>query len=262
MEKDQISISTCFAYNIPIEEQVPIISEAGFTHISLGQNRSHFDYMLKENRRKLLKLLSKYYLRIDTIHGPEADIVNEDELTSIAEAAIALEAPVVVLHAGPFDFTKDQLDLRLNEVRRRCRQIGVISRQTGITFALENVMPGPATELVKRIILESDVADIGFCYDSSHDQIGGPHSFDLLLELRDRLRAVHLSDRVKEFVDHVIPGEGFIHWDSLCSILRASKLTFPLLLEVMIMHSSEKDPVRFLNLAFNSGRKLYHQIYV
>jgi len=262
MTEEQISISTCFAYDIPIEEQIPLISEAGFTHISLGQNRSHFDYMLKENRRKLLKHLNKYYLRIDTIHGPEADTVGVDELTSIAEAAIALEVPVVVLHPGPFDFDKDQLDLRLSELRRTCKQIGDISRQTGVTFALENVMPGPATELVKGIILENDIGNIGFCYDSSHDQIGGPHSFDLLLELRDRLKAVHLSDRVKEFVDHVIPGEGFIHWDILCSILRASKLAFPLLLEVMITNSSEKDPVRFLDLAFNSGRKLYHQIYL
>ena len=80
-------------------------------------------------------------------------------------------------------------------------------------------------------------------------------------ELKDKLIAVHLSDRVKEFVDHVIPGEGFINWTSLCSILRDSGISFPLLLEVMVTNSSEKDPAMFLNLAFKSGSKLYSKIY-
>lgn len=262
MEKEQISISTCFDYNIPIEEQVSLIAEAGFSHISLGQDLSHFNYLLKENRRRLLELLKKFFLRIDTIHGLEADRISVDELASVAEAAVELEAHVVVMHASPFDFSGDQLDSRLNGLRGICRQIDIISRQTGITFALENVMPGPATELIKRIFLEDDAANIGFCYDSSHDQIGGPRSFDLLLEFGDRLKAVHLSDRVKEFVDHVIPGEGFIQWDVLCSILRGLKVAFPLLLEVMIMNSSEKEPIKFLSSAFNSGRNLYHQIFL
>ncbi len=33
----------------------------------------------------------------------------------------------------------------------------------------------------------------------------------LLAQLRHRLIAVQLSDRIRDFVDHVIPGEGFIY---------------------------------------------------
>jgi sugar phosphate isomerase/epimerase len=260
MEKEQISISTCFDYNIPVERQLSLVSEAGFTHISLGQNRSHFDYLSKQSRKRILKLLNQCSLRIDTIHGPEVGKTNASELASIAESAVELQAPVVVLHGGPFDFGQDELGSRLIELRRKCQELDTISRRTGVMFALENVSPGPATELVRRAILETDPAIIGFCYDSSHHQIGGPNPFDLLLELIDRLVAVHLSDRVREFVDHVIPGEGFIEWGTLCPILRASKMTFPLLLEVMVTHSFEKDPVRFLSLAFKSGRELHHQI--
>lgn len=126
---------------------------------------------------------------------------------------------------------------------------------------LENLVPGPPTEMTRIAILESDPAAIGFCYDSSHDQIGGPKKFDLLLGLRDRLVAVHLSDRVREFVDHVIPGEGFVDWSKLCPILASASMTFPLLLEVMTANSVEKDPFRFLRLAFKSGRELYHRIH-
>jgi sugar phosphate isomerase/epimerase len=256
----RLSVSTCFDYHVPITEQVALVSAAGFSHVSLGQNRSHFDYLSKDKRTELLRLLVQYSLQVDTVHGPQADTAGVDELASIAEAAVDLQAPVVVLHGGPFEFGPDELEPRLIDLRRICLQLDTISRRTGVRFALENVAPGPATELVRRAILESDPTTIGFCYDSSHDQIGGPKGFDLLLELKERLVAVHLSDRVREFVDHVIPGDGFIDWNMLCPILASARMTFPLLLEVMTTNSIEKDPSRFLGMASKEGRSLYHRI--
>jgi len=262
MDKRQISISTCFDYSISIETQIPLISEAGFTHISLGSDRSHFNYRPGDDRKKLRELINRYSLKIDTIHGPNADkpgIV--DELKEIAEASEELEVPVVVLHGGPFTFNEYELDSRLASLIEVCREIETISQRSGVIFALENVHPGPATELVRRTLLEIDSQYIGFCYDSSHDQINGPNPFDLLHELKDRLVAVHISDRIEEFVDHVLPGEGFIDWTELCRILGQADITFPLLLEVMTTHSSEKDPAKFLKLAFDSGCTLYDEIF-
>ncbi len=261
MDMKSLSISTCFDYSIPIESQIPLIAKAGFTHISLGNNRSHFDYLSKDARQRLTELLSRYSLKIDTIHGPDADNASIGEFVGIAEASVELKASVVVLHGSSFDFSEDELDFRFMELKKVCREIGVISQNTGITFALENLMPGPATELVRMTLLEINSKYIGFCYDSSHDQIEGPHSFELLQELKRKLVAVHLSDRVKEFVDHVIPWEGFIDWDELCRILKGSNVKFPLLLEVMTMHSTEKDPVKFLNLAYERGCRLYDRIF-
>ena len=262
MDKKRISISTCFDYGIPIEAQIPLISAAGFTHISLGSNQTHFNYLSGSDRQKLKELLNRYSLKIDTIHGPIADKPGVvEELKALAEGAAELEAPVVVLHGGPFTFNEYELDPRLARLIEVCREIEKISQNTGIIFALENVHPGPATELVRRIFLEVESQKIGFCYDSSHDQMYCPNPFDLLYELKDRLVAVHISDRIKEFVDHVIPGEGFIDWTNLCLILKDANMTFPLLLEVMTTHSSEKDPVRFLELAFDRGCALYDEIF-
>jgi sugar phosphate isomerase/epimerase len=258
----QISISSCFDYEIPIERQIPLIARAGFSHISLGQNQSHFNYQSLENRRKILKLIKEYSLQIDTIHGPQADKTSAAELTTLAESAAELQSPVVVLHGGPFEFGAEELERRIKDLERLCEEIDIISQHTGVKFALENVLPGPSTELMRRTLLETNSPNIGFCYDSSHDQIGGPNPFELLKELKDKLIAVHLSDRIKEFVDHVIPGEGFIDWNGLCTILKDSRILFPLLLEVMITNSSEKDSTMFLNLAFKRGSALYDQIYL
>jgi hypothetical protein len=43
-----------------------------------------------------------------------------------------------------------------------------------VTFALENVMLGPATTLVQTVLPHLPPASFGFCYDSAHDQIDGP----------------------------------------------------------------------------------------
>ncbi len=99
--------------------------------------------------------------------------------------------------------TFGQLPRRLNVVRSACTALEPLLEQTGVVLAVENVLPGPATELVRLLLPDVDPQHFGFCYDSSHDQIGGPRPFGLLADLRDRVRAVHLSDRVREFVDHV-----------------------------------------------------------
>lgn len=65
-----------------------------------------------------------------------------------------------------------------------------------------------------------DPALFGFCYDSAHVQIDGPRPFQLLDDLQDRVIAVHLSDRLRAFTDHVLPGEGFIAWDALLRACR------------------------------------------
>ena len=260
-DKKSLSISTCFDYSIPIEKQMPLIAKAGFTHVSLGMNRSHFDYLSKESRQKLAELLSRYSLKIDTIHGPVTDNTSIEEFKEIAKASVEFNAPVVVLHSSIPDFGENELNSRFLELKKACRVLDIISQNTGITFALENLIPGPATELVRKTLLELDSKYIGFCYDSSHDQIKGPRSFELLQELKSKLVAVHLSDRVKEFVDHVIPWEGFVDWDELCRILKDSNVTFPLLLEVMTTHSAEKDPVKFLTLAYERGCRLYDKIF-
>lgn len=53
--KCNISISSCFDYDIPLEEQIEYISKAGFTHISLGSDLKHSKF-LEEGRTELIKV--------------------------------------------------------------------------------------------------------------------------------------------------------------------------------------------------------------
>lgn len=256
-----VSIATSFDYGLPIEAQLPLVAAAGFTHVSLGGDEGHSGYLSPSARRHLKRQLRAHGLGVDTLHGPRADRPGAWQLLlRVADAAADLGAGVVVLHGGPFDFPADELPARLDTLAGVFDRLGPTASATGVRFALENVLPGPATELVRRALPRLDPARVGFCYDSAHDQVGGPRPLDLLADLRERLIAVHLSDRVRDFVDHVIPGEGFVDWAGVVALLRHSAFVGPLLLEVSVTHSAEKDPRRFLTAAYARGRWLHGQV--
>lgn len=251
MNRPPVSISTAFDYAVPIETQIPLVAEAGFSHLSLGGNADHSGYLSETGRGRLKVLLSQAGLSVDTIHGPRADLPDSvARLTAVAKAAADLESPVVVTHPGPFELDGSQLPGHLDEVLRVCQELEPVAAETAIVFAFENMLPGPADELLQRLLAHLDPRHFGFCYDSSHDQIDGPRPFDLLDALKERVVAVHLSDRVREFVDHVPPGDGFIDWPALVAALRPTPFTGPLLFEVMVTHSSEREARPFLHRAY------------
>jgi len=257
MELRPVSIATSFDYGIALDVQVPLISKAGFTHFSLGANAAHSDYLSTGGQTHIRALAEQHGLGIDTIHGPRAEGSDSlDALSRSVTAAAALGVPIVVVHASPFDFPVAEFEERLRQVVGVCRALLPILAGTGVRVALENVLPGSATDLVERALDMLDPEWFGFCYDSSHDQIGGPRPVDLLTRSRHRLIAVQLSDRARDFVDHMIPGEGFIQWRDVCNELSLAGYDRPLLLEVSTTHSVVKEPIQFVRFAQHQGLQL------
>jgi sugar phosphate isomerase/epimerase len=84
-------------------------------------------------------------------------------------------------------------------------------------------MPGITADLLKYTLDNSNDKIFGFCYDSSHNQIAGPNNFNLLSDYKEKLFAIYLPDRIKEFVDHAIPGEGFINFSEIIIVTHNAK---------------------------------------
>lgn len=256
MDKPQISISTCFNYAISIEEQLPMIAEAGFTHLSLGQDVNHSGILSKLRRGALKELLRENGVKIDTIHGSQlCHPESIGKLREILFAAQDLNVPVVVVHPVTFELNQDEFDRSLTTILKTLEILKPSLRESGTKIAIENVMPGPATELTIQALKKTDPNYFGFCYDSSHEQIDGPRPNDLLKLFKDRIIAVHLSDRIKEFIDHVPPGDGFIDWPNVAALLKNSPFKGPLLFEVIVEHTSVKETQSFLRLVYE--RALY-----
>ncbi|MBN1430568.1 MAG: sugar phosphate isomerase/epimerase [Anaerolineae bacterium] len=262
MNRPALSISTCFDYTIPIEKQIPVIAAAGFSHVSLGGTVEHSGYQTASGRKRLKNLIRENGLAIDTLHAPCCmDLPDSSrQLAEVASAAAEIDIPVVVVHAGPFEIEgSDPTDL-FKRVLQTGSYLETVSRETGVIFAVENVLPGPATDLVLDVVSQLDPACFGFCYDSSHEQIDGPNPFDLLPSFSGRLLAIHLSDRIAAYVDHVPPGEGFIDWNGLVQALRQTQYANPLLFEVAVTHSAVKEMEQFLALTYRRACQVHQML--
>jgi sugar phosphate isomerase/epimerase len=261
--KPQTSISTSFNYSIPIEKQLTHIAEAGFTSVSIGSNKDHFDTHHQAKRQELKSALQHNGLTVHSLHAP-VRLDHPEALVEIAAtiyAASDLEASCVVAHGGPFACGIEGFDEKLNNIITTCQSLAPIAVSSGITLALENVMPGPATDLVRKALAYLDDNVFGLCYDSSHDQIDGPRKFDLIDEFKNRIFAVHLSDRIKSFIDHVIPGEGFIDWHKMCKRLRAAQFSNAILMEVIMENSSFKEPKVFLQKTYEASVQTWQLLH-
>lgn len=256
-----ISVSTCFDYNISLRNQLELIHKAGFTHFSIGSNYSHSGILEQKNYAEIKAVSEDNHLKIDTIHGYALDRVDTVEINKkLARAAYALSVPVIVLHCSPFAVNPNTLDERKKDIVSKLMFFENLAKTYNVTFAFENVLPGAATELTEFAVNNSNSEYFGFCYDSSHNQIDGPCSFDLLNRNVNRLKAVHISDRVREFVDHVTPGEGFIDFSEIAKIIHSANPTFPLLMEVSTEHSKYKKADEFLSVTYKQALKLYNSI--
>ena len=204
-------------------------------------------------------LLRDCNLNMDTIHGKPLHLPRADStLAATVESAAFLDVPIVVVHAGPFVLKPTEIHEYLEVALATCEALTSILRDNGVKLALENVHPGPATDLVRRALYSLPRDVFGFCYDSSHDQMGGPRPFTLLEDMSDRLLALHLSDRVRAYVDHAIPGDGFIDWENLCRLIRNTDYGGPVTLEVLTKHSRVKERKEFVRLAFEQAARLYN----
>ena len=177
-----ISISSCFDYNIPLEEQMNYIAKAGFTHVSLGSDLKHSKLFEERQAGKIKNALGKNNLHIDTIHFSQS--LTTDAWQPIMENTLRianeLNCPVIVAHCTSFMGTEIQNKDDIEKLKEAVVNLTALCEKHKIRVALENLCPGKATDVLEQMLEAANQNCIGFCYDSSHDQIGGPRSMTLL----------------------------------------------------------------------------------
>lgn len=257
-----ISVSSCFDYDIPLEQQMKHISKAEFTHISLGSNLEHSKLFEKGRVEQIKNAILINNLSIDTIHFSQS-LSTEDWQTVMEKTmqiANELNCPVVVAHCTSFMGKEIQSNDDIEKLKRSIIDLTELCKKYNVKVALENLCPGKATDVLEQMLEIADPNCVGFCYDSSHDQVDGPRSMSLLEKWKHRLMAVHISDRIKPFTDHVTINEGFIHFDEMIEILRTIDFNFPFLMEVMKTYSQYKDTEEFLEKTYTGAYEVVTKI--
>ena len=83
---------------------------------------------------------------------------------------------------------------------------------------------------------------------------------ELLDTWRDRLIAIHISDRAGIVETHLLPGEGYIDFTEMTEILRTIPFSIPVLLEVDMKYSKYTDAHWFLQQAYDAASELESSI--
>lgn len=258
-----ISITSCYDYSIPIEKQISSVANAGFSYFSLGANAEHSGIFNRETLKSLKEKLDSHEIKIDTIHFSDNLDENDwkNKMLDTMQAAKFLKTPVIVVHCTPFEIDEKYYKQALSKLSERVSILEKMCFEHNVKVALENLAPGYATTIVEKLLAIANPDVIGFCYDSSHDQIDGPRKMKLLEDWKHRLIATHISDRIKPFTDHVIPGEGFVKFEEMIEILKTIKIDFPFLMEVETTHSKYKHEDEFLRKAYSEAYNIIKEIY-
>jgi L-ribulose-5-phosphate 3-epimerase len=261
-----ISISTTFNYEIALKDQLRMVKESGFSHVSLGARVEHSDYLKTAGQKVIRAMVENHGLAVCSVHAPfgegidisspQRDIADHTVETfhKCIEAAQYLSARVVIFHPTAY-LKSDHIDLRkktiVKNVEKLLDQIG----KTGVTVAVENDSHERANDILSFSLDEIDDNRYGFCYDSSHDNLV-TRPLVLLRKYGNRLFTTHVSDNRGEKDDHMLPYEGTYDWNGFCEIFSRTGFRGVFLLEVETRESVFKSPEIFLREAFTRGERI------
>ncbi len=240
MKQFRFGISTTVDYTIEIEILFRLFSKYKFHFVSIGANYKHHFFPDKNKFADLIKLAEDYNLLIDSIHipfGADYDLANpieKERLFAIDNVIKFLDyisennIPIGVLH--PHHYLKDTKENALLLATESIKRI-LSKKPENIKIAVENLPDARGSWIADQLFAIFNSNEIGFCYDSSHENMSGP-PFHLLKKHNSRLITCHLSDNHGVSDEHLVPGDGDIDWSELFSYVEKAESFRNILFEV------------------------------
>jgi sugar phosphate isomerase/epimerase len=190
----------------------------------------------------LREMLAGSAMRAMTVHarfGGEYDLSVLDEAAwswalaafdESLEVAVALEAPMIVVHASAEPIAPEERQARQSQARRALQQIGERCQARGKRVAVELLPRTCLGNTVKELFELLDGLDssvFGICLDTNHLMGRAADLASIVVELGSRLRTLHLSDYDGVDEKHQIPGTGILDWAAFMRALGQIGYTGP-----------------------------------
>lgn len=263
-KKYRLGISTTVDYTVPLEAQLETISASGFEFISMGANLSHSRFYDKTACREYIKLAGQFSLEIKSAHVPfweEYDLASIDVVAAEAAIKKVLEfleltadygIPAAIVH--PHYYFDDDKEACLKRSVASIESV-IKTKPSDLRIDIENLPDARGSWICARLLDRFGADEIGFCFDSSHENMSGS-PFHILEKYWSRVTQTHLSDNRGADDDHFIPGDGNIDWPRLRSYLDKNPTLTDLIFEV---GTGEKLEVPFDEFVRKAARaaKLY-----
>jgi sugar phosphate isomerase/epimerase len=236
----KIGLSTTIDYTVDIKEQIRLFARSNIDFISVGANISHSGFYDNDKFNQILDLAHDNSLFVDSGHIPfGADYNIADKDREKRHAAIentlkflgfidSFKIPKAIIH--PHHYLQEDRQEVFEKSMESLRLISEAMPEK-IKLAIENLPTADGNWICDKILSSLDNNRLGFCYDSSHENMSG-EPFFLLKKFSDKIIATHLSDNHGYSDEHLIPGQGIIDWHGLKSYLDKSDKLENLLFEI------------------------------
>lgn len=244
-----IGLSTGCFYHRSIVDCLALIRENGFSMIEVCSTPEHLNFHDVISVHRAAERIRELGMEAYSFHAPFApniDIASSDdaqraasvqEILKAAEAAALLRVHYFVLHPGPEHPAAipeaEQLPRMqhvvqsLNEVARRCREMGIIC-------VLENKLPhllfGNTSDIL-WILDGINASEVGACLDTGHAFLAGD-MHNLVHKLSGHLRMIHAHDNRGADDSHLPPGDGKIDWEKFLRDLLNARFRGAFILEM------------------------------
>ena len=232
-----INISTIVGSSIPVEEQIPLIRQAGFDgFFTLHTGTEPLDVWAR--------LAEKTGLDFETIHGPfqyanrmwEPGKDGDDYLDVLKASVLAcrqIQVDKFILHTTVGNQAPEISREGLSRFGRLCDY----AKSLGVHICFENIEPLPHLKAVMDFVTDPFH---GFCWDIGHNICYSPH-IDLMERYGCRLMCLHIHDNRGvtrpgniDYRDdlHLLPFDGVLDWDWFAEKLKEYHYKGPVTLEV------------------------------
>jgi L-ribulose-5-phosphate 3-epimerase len=236
----KLGISTTVDYTINIFDQLRLFSRAGFKFVSIGARMEHSGFYEPNRFNDFLKKTADFGLLMESVHAPfgeEHDLAATDGAARQVAAESIIDfisrstgygIPIVIIH--PHHYFSDDKEACFERAADSLAKV-LLAKPDEIAVAIENLPTREGSWICDKLLETFDRGKVGFCYDSSHENMSG-EPFHLLKKHYLRMITCHLSDNQGFKDQHLVPGDGNINWGELKSFFDKSPKMHNILLEV------------------------------
>ncbi|MEG2206759.1 MAG: sugar phosphate isomerase/epimerase [Clostridia bacterium] len=232
-------IFSWFSYQLPVQERLQLIKEAGFNATALWWGDEP-----DENKNSQPAIARSFGLDIDYVHAPANNpndlwsdcISGEDYLESLIACVADCQRhriPTAVAHITRLSSKPPITPIGLKRVKR----LVDFAETKQVNIALENTN---GIQHLDYIFSNIQSERLGFCYDSGHEYYNHPDA-DCLSRYSDKLLAVHLDDNFGDDDTHLLPFDGAIDWNQVMLDLSKCKKPRNITLEADFNRNHKKS---------------------
>lgn len=243
---------------LPLQKQISLMKENGFTACFTGNEYPEFD--------RDVETLQAAGISVDSLHAPFNKIneiwkVGEEgeqmlnRLIACAEAAARHGIPVIVVHLSSGITPPIISDIG----NARFAKLMAKAKELGVTVAYEN-----QRKLANLALMFEYYGGARFCWDIGHEACftGGREYMPLF---GDKLAALHIHDNSGNFNEdqHMIPYDAKIDFDKAANYIAQSGFDGTVMLEVIRHNSHAYDdltPEEYYRRAGVAARRLAEKI--